>query len=84
MDKVLKLLDGLWNIRFLTNYRTKIAKALIAGIGLYAAVSTGPIIVGGVTLADWSNLRDIPSVWLAGALGYLAHKVDQFAKEHKA
>ena len=82
MDKVLKLLDGLWNLRFLTGIRTIVAKALIAGVGLYIAISTGPLVLGGVTLGNWSKLPDLPPLWAAGILGYLAHKVDQFVKEH--
>ena len=83
MDKILKLVDGLWNLRFLTGIRTVVAKVLIAGVGLYTAISTGPLVLGNVKVGDWSALPDIPAAWVVGITGYLAHKIDQFAREHQ-
>ena len=83
MKIILEYVEAVWNIRFLKNYRTKLAKALIAGLSLYNLASIAPVVVQGVQVVDLSKLPDIPATWLAGILVYLAHKVDQFAKEHK-
>lgn len=83
MKYIQEYADAIWNLKFVKGYRTQIAKALIAGLSAYNLISLSPVIVQGVQVVDLSRLPDIPATWLAGILVYLAHKVDQFAKEHK-
>ena len=83
MKIILEYVEAIWNLKLIKGYRTKVAKALIAGLSLYNLASIAPIAVQGVQVVDLSKLPDIPAAWLAGILVYLAHKVDQFAKEHQ-
>ena len=83
MKIILEYVEAIWNLKLIKGYRTKVAKVLIAGLSLYNLASIAPIVVQGVQVVNLSKLPDIPATWLAGILVYLAHKVDQFAKEHK-
>ena len=77
MQIVLKLLDQLWNLRFIKNYRTTVAQWLIAAIGAYQWVSTAKEVTGLI------DLPDLSTAIASSLLIYLAAKVRQFANEHQ-
>lgn len=78
MTQVLKALDAVWNIRFLTGYRSLVARAFLVGVSAYQWVSTAaPVAFVG------SKLPDIPSEVYVALVAYFGLKLEQFAKEHK-
>lgn len=78
MKFVLDLADKMWNLKFLTGYRTKVAQVLLAGLSVYQGAATSPdLIKAGM------DLPDINSAVFATLMGYFALKVAQFAKEHQ-
>ena len=78
MEQVLKVLDYVWNIRFLTNYRSIIARTFLVGVSAYQFLSTAPAFafIG-------TKLPDIPLDIYAPLVAYFGLKLEQFAKEHK-
>lgn len=84
MQTVLKFLDDLWNIRWVTGHRTQVAMwgLKIAAVVLsYQGIATAKdLIAAGI------NLPDVPStvlLWASPLPAYFAAKVEQFAKAHK-
>ena len=78
MAQVLKFLDAIWNIKFLTGYRSVVARVFLVGVSTYQWVSTAaPVAFIG------SKLPDIPLEVYAPLVAYFGLKREQFAKEHK-
>ena len=78
MQQVLKALDWVWSIRFLTGYRSMVARAFLIGVSAYQWVSTAaPLAFLG------SKLPDIPNEVYVALVAYFGLKLEQFAKEHK-
>lgn len=79
MQQMLKLLDSIWNIRFLKGYRSIIARVFLVGVSAYQWVSTAS-----PTAFIGLKLPDIPLEWYAGLTAYFGLKLEQFAKEHQS
>ena len=84
MSVVLKLLNDLWNIRWVKGHRTQIAMwglKIAAGVLTYQTVATSPdLLKAGI------NLPDIPAsllLWVSPLPAYFAVKVEQFSREHQ-
>ena len=78
MDKVLRLLDYFWNIRFITGYRSVVARAFLIGVSAYQWLSTAtPLAFIG------SKLPDIPNEVYVALVAYFGLKLEQFAREHQ-
>ena len=78
MAHVLKALDALWNIRFLTGSRSVVARVFLVGVSAYQWVSTAsPLAFIG------TRLPDIPNEVYVALVAYFGLKLEQFAKEHK-
>ena len=76
MQVILKLLDYLWNIRFIKGYRSLVARAFLVGVSAYQAVAN---------LKAVHDLVPLPLMPLEvyGLLtSYFGLKLEQFAKEH--
>jgi len=78
MAQVLRFLDAIWNIKFLTGYRSIIARTFLIGVSAYQFISTVPPLafIG-------TKLPDIPIEVYSGFSTYFALKLEQFAKEHQ-
>ena len=83
MAQLLKFLDDVWNIRWVTGHRTQIAMwclKLAAGVLTYQTVATSPdLLKAGI------DLWDLPAtllLWVSPLPSYFAVKVEQFANEH--
>ena len=72
---ITNILEGLWNLKFLVGYRTKVARFLIGGIAFYQWLSTAPQALP--TLPDLSPAISGP------VLIYLAAQITKFSAEHK-
>ena len=84
MAQVLKFLDALWNIKWITGHRTQVAMwglKVAASLLSYQTIATAKdLIAAGI------NLPDVPAtvlLWLSPLPAYFALKVEQFSKEHK-
>ena len=78
MSWLLKLADGLWNLKPLKGYRTKIAQVLLGGLSAYQGIATSPdLIKAGI------DLPDIQTAVFVAVMAYLAGKVAQFSREHQ-
>ena len=78
MAQVLKFLDTVWNIKFLTGYRSIAARIFLVGVSAYQWVSTAaPLAFLG------SKLPDIPNEVYVALVAYFGLKLEQFAKEHQ-
>ena len=85
MQLLLKTLDQLWNIRFVTGHRTTIAQVFL-GLTTLALTYQG-LALDAELITAGINLPDIPSrvfVLLGPVAAYFAAKVRQFAQEHPA
>lgn len=77
MAQILKILDSLWNLRFLTGYRSMLARTFLVGVSAYQWVSTAaPLAFLG------SKLPDIPIEVYAALTAYFGLKLEEFAKAH--
>lgn len=78
MQRVLKLVDTIWNITFLKGYRSILARIFLVGVSAYQWVSTAqPLAFIG------SRLPDIPNEVYVALVAYFGLKLEQFAKEHQ-
>lgn len=78
MQTIFKVLDYIWNIRFITGYRSLIARLFLIIVSAYQWVSTAaPMSFIG------SKLPDIPNTVYIPLVAYFGAKLEQFAKEHK-
>ena len=76
MQLLLKYVDLIWNLRFIKGHRTQTARAILALIAGYQWLSTAKEVTPILDLPDLS-----PAI--AGAVvGYIALKIEQFAREH--
>jgi len=78
MAQVLKFLDNAWNIRFLTGYRSILARVFLVVVSAYQWVSTAT-----PTAFIGTKLPDIPNEVYVALVAYFGLKLEQFAKEHK-
>jgi len=78
MQMIFKLVDKLWNLRFLTGHRTHVAQWGLGALTAYQGVATSPDLIK----AGW-DLPDIPAAWFIALCAYFAGKVAQFAREHQ-
>ena len=77
MNIVMSILDSLWNLKFITGYRTIVAKAFLIGVSAYQWVATAsPVIKAGL------DLPDVPNEIYGALVIYFSAKLEQFAKEH--
>ena len=78
MQQALKVLDYLWNIKFIKGYRSLVARAFLVGVSAYQFVSTATqfAFIG-------TKLPDIPNEVYVALVAYFGLKLEQFAKEHK-
>lgn len=77
MAQVLKFLDAIWNLKFLTGYRSMIARAFLVGVSAYQWISTAT-----PTAFIGTKLPDIPNEVYVALVAYFGLKLEQFAKEH--
>jgi hypothetical protein len=77
MQAFIKILDSIWNIKFLTGYRSIVARIFLVGVSAYQWVSTAA-----PTAFIGSKLPDIPSEVYVALVAYFGLKLEQFAKEH--
>lgn len=76
MAAILKLVDYLWNIRFIKGYRSLIARAFLVLVSGYQALASVKAIHEVVPLPI------IPMEVYAAITTYFGLKLEQFAKEH--
>ena len=77
MDNVLKLLDYLWNIRFIKGYRSQLARAFLIGVSAYQWAASLKVV------HDLVPLPVIPLQVYGPLTAYFGLKLEQFAKEHQ-
>ena len=76
MQAVLKIVDYIWNIKFIKGYRSIVARTFLIGVSAYQFIATTKAVTA------IFNLPDIPVEWYAGLTAYFGLKLEQFAKEH--
>lgn len=75
MNIILQALNWLWDLKALTGIRTKVARAVIIGLPIYAALATS------AGIGD--RLPDLDPKVLAAILAWLGSKIPGFAKAHQ-
>ena len=78
MDIASTILDQLWNLKFLKNHRTKIARSVTFLLAAYQGIATSQTLI-----EQGMDLPDINAALFIGVIGYLQLKVKQWAREHK-
>lgn len=73
-----KAFDWVWNLKFLTGYRTTLAQVAISALAIYQAAATSDVIARNVF-----DLPDINAALYVSLTSYFAFKVAQFAQEHQ-
>ena len=76
MQFILKYVDLLWNLKFIKGHRTQIARAVLAVVAGYQWLSTAKEVISII------DLPELSPVIASGIIGYIALKIEQFAKEH--
>ena len=77
MQQLVKALDYLWNIKFLTGYRSLVARLFLVGVSAYQSLA------GLKVVHDLLPLPVIPLEVYGPLTTYFALKLEQFAKEHQ-
>ncbi len=72
------LLDTIWNLKFLTGYRTEVARVALVGLTAYQGMATSKDLI-----AIGVHLPLISSGVFVGLTAYFALKMKQFVDEHK-
>ena len=76
MQQLVKVLDYCWNIKFLKNYRSLLARTFLIGVSAYQALASLK------SVHDLIPLPVIPLEIYSAAASYFGLKLEQFAKEH--
>ena len=82
MAFVTKMLDYVWNIRFLQGYRTKVAEACLIGLSAYQYFATSKELIDAGSSIP-ALLPDINTAVYSALMVYFGGKIRQFAKEHR-
>ena len=78
MKGILGILDTIWNIKFLTGYRSALARTFLVGVSAYQWIATADVITKNLI-----NLPDVPNEFYVALVAYFSLKLEQFASEHK-
>ncbi len=78
MKALLGILDNIWNIKFLTGYRSALARTFLVGVSAYQWIATADVVTKNLI-----NLPDIPMELYIALVAYFGTKLEQFASEHK-
>ena len=78
MKALTSALEFIWNLKFLTGYRSLIARVFLVGVSAYQWVSTAS-----ATAFVGEKLPNIPNELYVALVAYFGLKLEQFAKEHK-